>query len=223
MLLGARQFFERRGAPSIPTARDYVQNGLVAMWDGIENAGWGVHDPNATTWMNLVTGVASANVGDRTWGDSWLETTGTLHLNLSDNEPNSRTMEAIFQTASSDVQNVIMSMYTRRVIGTAGTSIGIAPYSAIPVDTVSGRVWSVAVAYPNESNTPDAAYINGLANTDRTSGNFTNPVSSSIRIGGLYSKPFSGKVYGVRLYSRQLTSAEISANYAIDKARFNLP
>ena len=35
------------------TARDYVQSGLVAMWDGIENAGWGTHDPNATTWKNL--------------------------------------------------------------------------------------------------------------------------------------------------------------------------
>ena len=23
------------------------------MWDGIENAGWGVHDPNAKTWTNL--------------------------------------------------------------------------------------------------------------------------------------------------------------------------
>ena len=36
------------------TARDYVQYGLVAMWDGIENAGWGVHDANATVWKNLV-------------------------------------------------------------------------------------------------------------------------------------------------------------------------
>ena len=23
-----------------PTARDYVQDGLIAMWDGIENVGW---------------------------------------------------------------------------------------------------------------------------------------------------------------------------------------
>ena len=53
MLLGARQFFERRGAPtpSVPTARDYVQTGLIAMWDGIENAGGGVHDASATRWL----------------------------------------------------------------------------------------------------------------------------------------------------------------------------
>jgi hypothetical protein len=30
-----------------------VQDGLIAMWDGIENAGWGTHDPNAKTWTNL--------------------------------------------------------------------------------------------------------------------------------------------------------------------------
>ena len=35
------------------TARDYVQDGLIAMWDGIENAGWGTHDPNATVWKDL--------------------------------------------------------------------------------------------------------------------------------------------------------------------------
>ena len=55
-LQGARQFFEERGAPtpSVPTARDYVQDGLIAMWDGIENAGWGVHDASAATWKDIV-------------------------------------------------------------------------------------------------------------------------------------------------------------------------
>ena len=35
------------------TAKSYVQDGLIAMWDGIENAGWGVHDMNATMWKDL--------------------------------------------------------------------------------------------------------------------------------------------------------------------------
>lgn len=43
----------RTERPGWPTAADYVQDGLIAMWDGIENAGWGVHDPNATVWTNL--------------------------------------------------------------------------------------------------------------------------------------------------------------------------
>ena len=56
------------------TAKDYVQSGLVAMWDGIENAGWGVHDANATTWKDLIgtadveyTGTLSESIGY--WGD----------------------------------------------------------------------------------------------------------------------------------------------------------
>ena len=54
MQIAARQsFLTGRAGPSTPTARDYVQDGLVAMWDGIENAGWGVHDANATVWTNL--------------------------------------------------------------------------------------------------------------------------------------------------------------------------
>ena len=37
------------------------------------------------------------------------------------------------------------------------------------------------------------------------------------------TRPFFGEVCNLRLYSRALTAAEISANYAIDKERFNLP
>ena len=37
-------------------ASAYVQDGLVACWDGVENAGAGVHDANATVWKDLVAG-----------------------------------------------------------------------------------------------------------------------------------------------------------------------
>ena len=53
MMLGARMAALAKIGGGVPTARDYVQDGLIAMWDGIENAGWGVHDPNATTWKDL--------------------------------------------------------------------------------------------------------------------------------------------------------------------------
>lgn len=48
---GARQFFERRGAPA--WTNPYVTDGLVAMWDGEWNAGGGVHDASATVWKDL--------------------------------------------------------------------------------------------------------------------------------------------------------------------------
>ena len=52
-----------------PTARDYVQDGLVAMWIGTENAGWGVCDTNAQTFVNLVgDGAYDLHLTD---GTSW--------------------------------------------------------------------------------------------------------------------------------------------------------
>lgn len=38
------------------SARNYVQDGLVAMWDGIENAGYGVHSDNPLDFVELVSG-----------------------------------------------------------------------------------------------------------------------------------------------------------------------
>ena len=38
------------------TAADYVTDGLVAIYDGIENAGLGTHDYEAANWTNLVAG-----------------------------------------------------------------------------------------------------------------------------------------------------------------------
>jgi len=35
-------------------ASTYVQDGLIAMWDAIENVGWGMHDSNATIWKDLI-------------------------------------------------------------------------------------------------------------------------------------------------------------------------
>ena len=32
----------------------YVQDGLIACWDGIENAGAGVHNPTTTVWKDVV-------------------------------------------------------------------------------------------------------------------------------------------------------------------------
>jgi hypothetical protein len=39
------------------TTKHYVQDSLVAMWDGIENVSRGVHDPNITNWTDVVNGL----------------------------------------------------------------------------------------------------------------------------------------------------------------------
>ena len=51
MMLGART---GAWAKSGYTAKDYVQDGLVAMWDGEWNAGFGIHNPLASTIKDLI-------------------------------------------------------------------------------------------------------------------------------------------------------------------------
>lgn len=72
MLLGAKMALWK----AKKTAKDYVQDGLVAMWDGIENAGWGVHDTNATVWKDLVGGYDLTVPPSLVWMDSGLSFDG---------------------------------------------------------------------------------------------------------------------------------------------------
>lgn len=44
------------GGGSEPTAKSYIQDGLVVMYDGIDNAGIGLHDPSATSWTDIKSG-----------------------------------------------------------------------------------------------------------------------------------------------------------------------
>ena len=56
-LIGANGVEYAEEARTEYTARDYIQDGLIAMWDGIENAGFGVHDPSRKYWEDIVGGV----------------------------------------------------------------------------------------------------------------------------------------------------------------------
>ena len=65
--LDAARFFDTDN--KLHDCSEYQQSGLIAHWDGIENAGRGKRNDSATTWIDLVGGRAfrfdnGANVGD---------------------------------------------------------------------------------------------------------------------------------------------------------------
>ena len=41
-----------------PTAKDYIQDGLIAMWDGVENVAWEQHSDQLEQWNDLINGMA---------------------------------------------------------------------------------------------------------------------------------------------------------------------
>ena len=223
MLPGFAQFFEQeQAAPSIPTARDYVQNGLVAMWDGIENAGWGVHDANATVWKDLVgTRDLTVNATGQ-WLSNALETTGQLAaVGNSFLTENILTAEIILKTETSGMaakwktnyNNINRYCYASET-GYSFEDLNVAGVVAVPIS-----VNVLSVVYRATGRNISQVYVNGNEET-RSSTEKSDLSATGCPAIGVKA---TGEYYGVRLYSLQLTAEEIAANYAIDKARFNLP
>lgn len=209
------------GGKRKPTARDYVQDGLIAMWDGIENAGWGVHDPNATTWKDL-TGMAlnTLYLNNCTWSNNALLLNGSSSgAQLPGNRripPNSA--EVVFTAERSGNQFVFNSGDENYRCVQQGDGINCGNIQ-IPKSFASFPI-TYSVSHVGVS-----AYLNGAEVDTVTSQNW-NFTGYRVEIGRRYSggaNYFKGKVHALRLYSRTLTASEIAANYAIDKARFNLP
>ena len=52
-LAAASPNMARTASGDIYTSASYVQDGLIAQWDGIDNVGTGTHNPSATVWKDL--------------------------------------------------------------------------------------------------------------------------------------------------------------------------
>ena len=230
------------GGSSIPTAKDYVQDGLVAMWDGIENAGWGLHDPNATVWKDLVGGgVATLPANVAVVGDA-ISFAGDATISY----PISTVLASALASADMSLEMCLSILpYTltsyRTMCETIGMDGNILIYT--PRSTTSAQQY-VYYNYYGRANSAVAGVLDANGMFDGTLGlacstsvmsgarykngelvnNATFPQTPTMTPTALRSALMDGaKLRSVRFYSRALTAAEIAANYAVDKARFNLP
>lgn len=234
-----------------PTARDYVQDGLVAMWDGIENAGWGVHDPNATAWKELISGTDCAIIGSFASNYYWakqafvkvshgngkivFDATGKLQEAfraatftveaVTSNPVNNASWQAqiVNVCQTSDLMQYARSIFARTRVessGFMGNLSGATYHSGAGVSLASKDVIATYACVYDAGQS--ASYIDGEQKNSRYTAPDNTIEGVHIRLPS-YSYGFRGHHHSVRLYSRALTAAEIAANCAIDKARFNLP
>lgn len=211
------------------TAKSYVQDWLMAMWDGIENAGWLTHDPNATTWKDLTGNgydIAIPSSG-AVWGDDKISLAATsFSTDLPQVNRTEFTIECV-ATGTSDGSYVWMknpSWIGGAIIG-FGVSFGLwypwAPLGGgLGVPTWSAKN-SIALTWKQSEQ---AGYLNGQEMLTSTGSIDSRNVLSKIYMGeynGSICTTLDG--YHFRLYSRALTADEIAHNYAVDKERFNLP
>ena len=235
MQLAARIGAWAKSGGGVPTAKDYVQDGLVAMWDGIENAGLGMHDPNATTWKDLIGSwgdlefVGSPAVRD---DEILFNSIGGAQSSNAKTRPSSVTYEIVC--------NVMSGYLSVLWAGTGGShNYGdIVPFGNNSNEAelyIGGdSIKSNASDYPvfdygkrcSMTFTLGEGFLRSFKNgsiAQEYAGNRNEAKFNSLRV-GMYSNGYYQPISVCRIgvYERNLHPIEIAANYEIDKARFNL-
>lgn len=228
------------GGKKAPTAKDYVQSGLVAMWDGIENAGWGTHNPSATVWKDLI--------GNRDWTLGTSTSYEWTANSFDAKDQNAATQDFIDGLLVSTVE-VAAKIKAVPAAGTGNFAYIIVGRDTSPIHSYYGLLMRSATAalmacrnywdgkataykdvatsmsFPHYINTNAQAYFNGVAATANANNSFDYNATTRgtvARIGGIASAALPIEVYNLRLYSGVLSASEIAANYNIDKLRFGL-
>ena len=221
------------------SARSYIQRGLVANWDGIENSvgmdGFGRHDATAKAWTDLVSGFRFT-LNNVTIGDSYLEFNGSNaygELNKACAAlafpAGEKTVEVVVRFDSDAASNVALHGPS-----SSGVALGYSSDPSVPAGNINknckayapptvGEIGCYSTVYQSSDNTPSALSFNGEAVDSCKNNLYWSGANTSAYIGRRSSgttSPLTGRIYAIRVYNRALTAEEIAENNAIDRARF---
>ena len=245
MMLGARTGAWAKSGGGVPNARDYVQDGLVAMWDGIENAGFGKHDANAfpidlcgNAILNHSLTSSSLLVGDDYFAvdDSKVITYDAPILkSLITNDKSTWTGESCSYYSGKnpgfDSYVMILGDLDSSNMAVSSHYFGFQLYAQALSNRNKG-IFRSRFPYIGHDNTwisISFAFEQGELVSNAVNGTFYDYIDmgyNSTYYGDYVfigrERNHVGKYRNIRIYSRALTADEIAHNYAIDKARFNL-
>lgn len=240
MLIADRNGFATRRRWKNP----YVTDGLVAWVDAIENAGRGIHDASETGyWTNLVTNQKFKFTSNSSGPDN------SYYVEVS---PNSLTvankciaipLQSLFNAFTLEWvgdERPIDGNYGYSVLCSHGGNVSgnIIGFTSLYYNWTGTNAQiflgeQVGVSWSSRIVAHVVSYADGIIRTysrDRellaTKETAIAPVQSPTLCLPVKDNSWSNviqTVHAIRLYNRALTADEISANYAIDKARFNLP
>lgn len=235
-LVAARNTINGSPAEEGLSARDYIQDGLIAMWDCKENIGYGKHDDNAQVWVDL-TGNGH-NVTNLTYnGNGWVN-------------GNARLVDRpAFDIASpipdSDIKTVSVCCKSINIIR---DQVGIIDFGngnySTRIITIYGKK-NCFICQRSTSYSPKISDVHNLNsftivfNGDKMNGYNRNlgwygdePAAEYVAewaggnsrcLIGTYKSYCSGYFHNIRVYNRMLSQEEITYNWNVDRVRFNLP
>lgn len=208
---------------SAPTARDYVQTGLVAMWDGIENVGYGQHDDAAITWKDLVGSDDQTISASSPWfwtDNSYKVESPNVYQNIANSSGGTDPTyaEVCFRNGvPPSGEKFVLHFRGQKCLAVgAYTNIG---GGFLKYSSLSEGTHSVGIDWTAPKVTDNGVELSGSGSAGTW---YSSNVSLQIGYFGNNRYPFYGELFSIRLYSSALTAAEIAANYAVDSIRFNL-
>ena len=230
------------------TAADYIQDGLIAMWDGIENAGYGVHDPNTTIWYDLIgqnhltmydTALCEdkcalqPNVAPTAYRENakieWVFAEVVCDWSMFAGTSNSGLMFSMGNYISDDGPFIFGNWADWYNSGRTKYFIQFRPMArATYCTTVESLVTDVkmlagtiSIDKGNQLMWKNSVPLEMLSKGIAYLYNTQNIIFiGSNHMNG--ERGFKGRFYNVRIYGRILSQEEIEYNYMIDKQRFGL-
>ena len=235
--------FRKRGL----TALSYVQDGLVALYDGIENTGVGQHSDNASTWVDLTgNGNDGACANELSWSDcGWSVSGGCKPVTVASTQLSKTLSTGVFSiqfacTPQTPRDSSKRMCYFGQYSGVAG-DVNVEKTADNQVrlyrNTMLGATYDwkssgktympagsfASVSYAMSTNA-GALYVGGDKKETKMADFITSRTNTTSIIGGEVNRPnfaFSGTYNAFRLYNRVLTAEEMKLNAMIDDARFN--
>ena len=206
--IGARSICTVDSEAKQYTAADYIQDGLIAMYDGIENVGIGQHDNAATNWIDLVGTNSGVLAGIIEWGANCLHMKGSNYVILPEyNETGWTTIGVVEFVCQAPIQD---NRFFFDLFQSDRTGFCLGRYTK----WYETYVTHVAMLYQALNGTVSvsrsAIHYNGDDVTVNPNDNFSRNIHNRIGCRGTNSGMMTGDIYNVRLYSRVLTKEEMA-------------
>lgn len=211
----------------------YVADGLVAWWDGLWNAGLGVHDAAATVWRDLVGGFdININKTGISTGSNMVRFRGYSYVERSLNGLSIRTEEIVCAgysvssnpTSGGGTEPAILSNGGWKLqynINNRRAGWGVAGQYNPTLWSGPGADGAAFAAAFSSDGTTRREYFSGAQFLVRSR---TGTLPSQLALSRDSSRRMTEcDILCLRIYNRVLTDAEVAANYAVDKERFGLP
>ena len=201
---------------------DYIQSGLIAQWDGIENAGVGTHDATATTWVDLKGSRDLALGTGETFGENCLKvTTAGSHVTTGW-DLTAVTFEFVLKRTSGSTSirrwdvNPYASTFESWSTDSEGILERIGTTRLLTVKPVNGTVYSLVTRYTKGGVHKFQTTANGVTKAATPASSAQNIPASLKFLSGTANL----EVYAIRVYDRELTDDDIQRNNMVDAVRF---